>query len=371
MVTPDSANQPFDFGSHARIAVEQYQRRRPLYSDFTAAIEGILEEALASRNIKVASVEGRAKSIESFARKASEPSPLDPNTPKYKDPLAEITDLAGARIVAFFPRTVGEVNQLINQEFVVLERSDKADVLKQEERLGYQSVHYLVALKPSRTSLPEYRRFKELSAEIQVRTILQHAWAEIEHDIQYKSIQTIPSSIRRRFMALAGLFEIADREFQAIQDEDERVRQAARESVLKGTLEAVEITADALKAYLDKKLGPDARMTSFSYDWTAKMLIDMGFSNFNQIDKTVEGYDDDQLSRIAFGTRQGQLMRFETQLLAAMGEFFIARHPFSQHNWFVGASHARLERLKQAGIAIRNSGPHGGVVGQPEAKEMA
>jgi hypothetical protein len=57
-----------------------------------------------------------------------------------------------------------------------------------------------------------------LVAEIQVRTILQHAWAEIEHDTRYKAVDVAPTAIARRFVALAGLLEIADREFQALQD---------------------------------------------------------------------------------------------------------------------------------------------------------
>jgi ppGpp synthetase/RelA/SpoT-type nucleotidyltranferase len=57
-----------------------------------------------------------------------------------------------------------------------------------------------------------------------VRTILQHAWAEIEHDIQYKSARALPPALRRRLAALAGLLEIADREFQAIRDEHDSDR---------------------------------------------------------------------------------------------------------------------------------------------------
>src|SRR5438309_774277 len=77
-------------------------------------------------------------------------------------------------------------------------------------------------------------------AEIQVRTILQHSWAEIEHDIQYKSVSVIPAEIRRRFMSLAGMLEIADREFQAIQDADKRLTEEARASVEGGQLGKVE-----------------------------------------------------------------------------------------------------------------------------------
>ena len=65
----------------------------------------------------------------------------------------------------------------------------------------------------------------------------------------------IPTVIRRRFASLAGMLEIADREFQAIQDEDLSLRTEAIASVQEGTLDTIEITPYALKAYLDKRLG--------------------------------------------------------------------------------------------------------------------
>jgi hypothetical protein len=101
--------------------------------------------------------------------------------------------------------------------------------------------------------------------------------------------------------------------------------------------------------------GADGRMTPFSYEWTAKMLLRLGFTDVNQIDRAIEGYDDDKLSRVAFGTRQGQLMRFELQLLAAIGEPFILRHPYSEYGWFAQHSRERLECFKQAGITTRNN----------------
>ena len=347
----------FDVENHKRNALERYQKVRAHYEEFAKVIRSILEEALTSRGIKVASVEARAKPLPSFERKASEPDIRDPSRPKYADPLTDIQDLCGARVITFLPNTVAEVDKTIKEEFVVFERTDKAETLREEERFGYLSVHYIVRLRENRASLPEYRRFKDNVAEIQVRTILQHAWAEIEHDIQYKSVETIPSSVRRRFMSLAGVLEMADREFQGIQDEDERLRQVARASVRQGKLEDVEITPDALKAYLDAKLGPDGRMTTYSYDWTARLLLRLGFINFRQIDECITPYDDDRVSRAADVTRQGQLTRFETQLLAATGERFIKVHPSGIDYWWEGWQRDRLKKLKEAGVSIGNYEP--------------
>lgn len=344
--------------NHRQKAVEGYQTKRRIYESFVAGIERILVITLRRQNIKIASIEGRAKDVESFGKKASLPSPLNPDLPKYHDPLSEITDQAGIRVITFFPKTVDEVDQVVNAEFFVHEKSNKADTLQLEEHFGYQSVHYLVSLKSDRTSLSEYAQYKGLIAEIQVRTILQHAWAEIEHDIQYKSSETIPQPIRRRFMQLAGLLEIADREFQAIQDNDKQLRQEARNSVEEGKLESVEITPDALKTYLDKKLGSDKRMTNMSYDWTTRLLLKLGFTNFRQIDDCIANYNDDHVSRLAWGERQGQVLRFETLLLAGMGSHYMKQHPLSVDNGWVRTWRGVMERLIKGGIKIKNYLPY-------------
>lgn len=350
--------ETFDFGAHRVAAVQAYQRARPLYEAFAGVVQRILREALQGSSAAIASIEARAKDVESFGNKAATPNEDNPERPKYGNPLAEITDLAGVRIITFFPKSIQLVDLLIAKEFIVLERVDKAQLLREQERLGYQSLHFLVKLAANRCALPEYGRFKDLVAEIQVRTILQHAWAEIEHDIQYKSVATIPDPIKRRFMALAGLFEIADREFQAIQDEDESLRQRARTSVREGRLEEVEITPDAVRAYLDRKLGPDGRMTSSVYESTALLLKRLGFTNFRQIDECVAGYNDDQISRKVWGTRQGQVTRFESMLLAAMGEPYIQKHQLSNFRWFLDWQRQNLEKMRAAGIPIGSFDPN-------------
>ena len=208
----------FDFAGHRRTAVEKYLRVRPRYEAFAWAVREILVQALRAADITVNSVEARAKDPESFGTKAEAPSDNDPRAPKYPNPLGQITDLAGVRIITFFPRDVATIGHCIREQFEVIEHTDLSRTLIREERFGYQSDHFLVKLSSDRTVLPEYEPHRGLVAEVQVRTILQHAWAEIEHDIRYKSAITIPNSIRRRFMALAGVLEIADREFQAIQE---------------------------------------------------------------------------------------------------------------------------------------------------------
>lgn len=348
----------FDFKAHEQVAVTAYLKVFSFYDDLAGVVRRILEESLKSRGIKVHSVQGRAKDPSSLGRKAAQPSDVDPTKPKYLKPLEEITDLAGVRVITYFPSTLEKIDAILPEEFQIVERSDKGAELVEEERFGYQSIHYLVKLTSQRARLPEYSPFANSVAELQVRTILQHAWAEIEHDIQYKSTSVIPTEVRRRFMSLAGMLEIADREFQAIQDADERITEQARSQVESGELKRVEITPDALKAFLDKKLGPDGRMSEFSYDWTARLLKRLGFRTLEQVEKCIRGYDDDHLSRLASGgTRQGQTTRFEFMLLAGMGDNYLRRHTFANEPWYGPRVRGWLEAFKSKNVTIRDYDP--------------
>lgn len=358
--------QIFDFDRHSEAATSQFREVRGLYEDLAETVKRVLKDTLSAADISIHSIEARAKAINSFGNKASKPSPVNPQEPKYKDPLKEITDLSAARIITFLPGTVGKVCTCIESEFVVLEKTDKAEELMDEGKFGYHSIHFLVTFPQDRIRLPEYKRFAELIFEIQIRTILQHAWAEMEHDIQYKSASVIPTVIRRRFIALAGMLEIADREFQALQEEDQSLRIKARSSVESGHLSGVEITPDALKAYLDRKLGGDARQTEVSYEISANYLKRLGFTSIQQLDDCISKYDDDAISRAIWGNRQGQITRFDNVLLASMGDAYVTRHPWATEDYWAKKFPEWLERLRKAGIqtgsfdpmsAIENSEP--------------
>ena len=148
--------------------------------------------------------------------------------------------------------------------------------------------------------------------------------------------------------------EIADREFQAVQKEDEELRASARASVAAGQFADVEITGDAMKAYLDKKLGPDGRMAPWSYEFTARMLRQLGFADFEDIDQCIAPYDHDALSRAVHSTRQGQLTRFEDMIQAALGESFIEGnmpHMVNQ-TWWRDYRADRLRRIRAAGVPV-------------------
>ena len=199
-----------------------YDALRPLYEDFSRLVRRILFERIQERTIKIHSIESRAKSAASVERKILGILKAKQPLQGVEDLQQRVTDLAGVRVITFYPRTISAIDTIIRERFFVLEKDNKSEKMKVSGQFGYQSVHYLVELPPEEVDRTDRKRFRGLAAEIQVRTILQHAWAEIEHDIQYKSVAAIPAGIRRRFASLAVLLELADREFQAIHDEDKK-----------------------------------------------------------------------------------------------------------------------------------------------------
>lgn len=218
----DSAQSAVDFDEHRRQAVDRYETVRALYEECALSVRSVMKTVLTLEGLTPVSIEARAKDIESFGRKSVKPADNDPHQPKYPAPLDDITDLAGVRVIVFLLAQVDEVNKLIEREFAVVERVVMSGLSDEANKAGYQSVHYLVRFSSKRCELPEYQRFTGRVTEIQVRTILQHAWAEIEHESQYKAESLIPAARHRRFLSLAGTIELADREFQAIWDDNDQ-----------------------------------------------------------------------------------------------------------------------------------------------------
>lgn len=187
---------------------EDFKAKRKLFEALSERIENLSRELIASSGIAPFKIESRTKSVESFEDKVRRKN-------KYND-LNEVTDLAGIRIITFLESDVDKIAELIKAEFIVdkINSIDKRDLEINE--FGYRSLHMVVSLNGRRERLHEYKRFKGLKFEIQIRSILQHAWAEIEHDIGYKGKTALPKSLRRSFNRLAALLESADIEFDRL-----------------------------------------------------------------------------------------------------------------------------------------------------------
>ena len=208
--------------SHKKI-VDGYSVSRGSYEDCLNYVENTVKNIIKSQSINVHEIVGRVKTIESLEGKVKR---------KNYSNLAEITDLCGIRIITYFSDDVDKIAELISQEFEV-DLENTIDKRKSEDptKFGYVSLHYVVGLKEENTSPTLYGRFKNIKLEIQIRTVMQHAWAEIEHDLGYKSKEDIPDQYRRQFSRLAGLIELADDNFLQLKNNINNYEQEIREKL--------------------------------------------------------------------------------------------------------------------------------------------
>lgn len=190
--------------------IDEYDVKCALYDEFTKVTEKLLRDLLSANNIRDYSITSRLKKRDSLKDK------LRRSDSQYEK-LSDVTDVSGIRIITYFADEVDDVASVITREFEVDPDNsvDKRAILD-PDRFGYLSLHYVAKLLPSRLQLTEYRQFSDCNVEIQIRSILQHTWAEIEHDLGYKSKIAIPKQLRRRFYQLAGLLELADDEFSLL-----------------------------------------------------------------------------------------------------------------------------------------------------------
>jgi ppGpp synthetase/RelA/SpoT-type nucleotidyltranferase len=157
-----------------------------IYDAFAETVRFILKKALlAVDNLpRPQSVQCRAKGIESLRHRLAEEGKLDTETLEL-----DRRDIAGARIIFYTNSDVDRflASPLIRENFEIEEDSTRIHHPTPENKeTRYRAVHYTVRLREDRIRLPEYARFAGLRCEIQIQTILNHAWSETSHDILYK-----------------------------------------------------------------------------------------------------------------------------------------------------------------------------------------
>lgn len=228
-----------------------------------------------ARNVKAivptAEVGARPKEAASFAGKLIKKN-------KYKDPLKEVTDLVGARVIVHLHSEVEAVCQWIRDTFEI-DRANSGDKLKElgADKFGYRSVHYVVEMradKPKNADLPP--ALIGLKAELQVRTIAQHAWSDIGHDRVYKADCEIPDYWKRESNRISALLEAADQEFTRLVKGVAAYQDYARQSPDDETSQRQIALWDVVRRKLPLAPGPAvrvARRALEAQDWTKAVAV--------------------------------------------------------------------------------------------------
>lgn len=173
---------------------------------------------------------------------------------KYINPTEEIQDLAGIRIIAYVNSDVAKICSLIENEFEIdYENSIDKSKLLGIDKVGYKSVHYICKLSEKRSCLRENSMFNGLNFEIQIRTLLQHTWAEIEHDKNYKFSGNLPEKLKRRFSLIAGTLELMDMEFDELSSSIDKYAESVSQNMKDGKIEKILIDSTSLNEYMMNK----------------------------------------------------------------------------------------------------------------------
>ncbi|MBO7117264.1 MAG: hypothetical protein J6V81_01150 [Bacteroidales bacterium] len=215
------------------LILNQYKQNLPNFLEQQKVVRSVLHDAFSKAGIEIANIESRVKTYESLEGK------LRLKGSKYHS-LEDITDILGFRIITFYIDDVDKVASVVERLFQVdWENSVDKRKLLEIDSFGYLSLHYIC----SYDSFPF--RF-----EVQMRTLLQHAWANMDHDTGYKSGVEVPRRYLRSMSRLASLLELVDDEFSKIRIELTDYKRRVQSLVASGNLDEVPLDGDTFRSYL-------------------------------------------------------------------------------------------------------------------------
>ncbi len=219
---------------HCEAILQEYQDNLPRFREVEQEVKEKLRQTLADAGLLVAAIESRVKGYDSLAGK------LELKGHKYNS-LADLTDILGLRVITFYIDDVDKVASAVERLFEIdWENTVDKRKIHEIDSFGYLSLHYIC-------SVPGFPyRF-----EIQMRTLLQHAWANMDHDTGYKSGVEIPKRYMRNMSRLAGMLELVDDEFSKIRIELTDYRRRVQALVRSGNLDEVPIDGDTFRSYLE------------------------------------------------------------------------------------------------------------------------
>ncbi|MGB6176801.1 MAG: RelA/SpoT domain-containing protein, partial [Methylocella sp.] len=228
--------------------IDEYKSKFKAYEELTTSLHQTIKALMQEERDKkhsIVAIEARTKEVESVEEKVTRKGD------KYTS-LDQITDLSGIRIIACLKEEVDRICDSIKKNFHIdYENSvDKGGQLNPDQ-FGYRSIHYVVAYKTDWLKLPLYKRFDGKKAEVQVRTILEHAWASIDWRLRYKpEFEDLPESMKRHLYRISALLETADMDFTSLNNLTLDLSRRYEENIKKGNLE-IEVNQDSLEQFLD------------------------------------------------------------------------------------------------------------------------
>jgi putative GTP pyrophosphokinase len=314
---------------------DEFKRRLPLYERLVEEVKYVLKAKLDAADIRAASLHGRAKNVDSFRAKIARKH--------YSIPLDEITDFAGVRVVCHYEADAAQIADAICGEFNVVEHVDKTLGLG-VDKMGYGGAHFIVTLG-SRYSGARYDGIGNLKCEIQVRTVLQDAWAMISDQLSYKNEESVPPRLQRDLKNVSALLEIAQRTFDNVREQRNAYVQEIQEKEKDpSSFLAQPLDYETLLAYTRWKFpdlpSSDKLNLRFLQDLNKPAYLTLAHIDeaVERSKDAVEAYRQESPDWFKFATD------FITKSLGFVDEQFLAKHGFAKKTREAIAQHKNLVR---------------------------
>ena len=265
--------------------MREYRDNLPWFEESSRKVYQLLKETMDKAGLLTAALEYRVKAEDSLAGK------LELKGGKYHS-LKDITDIIGLRVITFYIDDVDKVASAVERVFEVdWENSvDKRKALEIDS-FGYLSLHYVCRIPGS-----------EYKMEIQMRTVLQHAWANMNHETGYKSGVEVPPRYLRNLSRLAGMLELVDDEFSRIRTELTNYRRQVRALVATGNLDDVPLDGDTFRSFmemnpfepLNQRIAAvnQAEIQEVSLMPYLELFKGIGFKSLGDISKMIKDYSE-------------------------------------------------------------------------------
>ncbi|WP_051470768.1 hypothetical protein [Arthrobacter sp. 35/47] len=334
---PDSAydrliNQCLD-----EYAATQHQKRAA-----ASAIQDAIAARLDDDGLNYHAIEHRVKDHQSLEQKLRRRNP--DGSLKYADGLSGIDDIIGARVITFLQLDVERAITALRNSFEVIAHVDKTAEQREKGEFGYSGQH--LVLRISEDAAPNgCRHHIGERFEVQFRTILQHAWAEFEHDIRYKSAGPVPPEVNRAFTLPSGLIELADNQFSTISNVVAAEKANPDEST---RLLPEDLTGEALERILEHSLPNNPRSRIEQYEWLRELLETHGITTVAQASELMGSADWEGIARrIQYKFAPGHVRAADDLLLVRYGQEHIDRTQTLGHDRNrLGKLNHRLRRLR-------------------------
>jgi putative GTP pyrophosphokinase len=192
------------------------QRYEAVLKPLASALENYLREIFQAEP-RIDRIAARPKSIDRFVAKASA---VIGGRPRYSEPLRQIQDQIGARIITFYRSDVERVHAVVMRYFKAIELQDM--VPESEWEFGYFGRHFILLIPSDVISASLDKTMVPQFFELQIKTLFQHAWSEANHDLGYKpGLQPLTSDAKRRLAFTSAQAWGADRIFDELFKERE------------------------------------------------------------------------------------------------------------------------------------------------------